>query len=806
MASFKDRTKPFIPALAIEHTLNRPKLSALRWTTGVITGVSTSIGIVGTLTGNPLVDHPYLWYGSALLAGGLWLEQVMLYSYHNYYYFAGLQSRLQQPELPFAPIHYAAAAIISHAPDDLTASFLQHPLGVQITSRAGLTEEAIAQFLKQPRTPIDSARIPAPDNETLTLTTLGTTILNYDPAFVTLMEQQGVRSIHFLGALRWVDQLDRIQKIRARWWSKGNLLNGQGLGNSWAYGYTATLNRVLRPVYTSAVFSVFGSIPQYAEAKVDEISEQLLHEKAGNALVLGEAGVGKADVVMALEQRIDQGQSVAGLQHKRIAILDMERVLATTDKPQQLEQLLQQVFAEAAEAGNIILVIEHLSDILVKAQERGANLATILDPYLAHPELQFIVTDTPHGFHTHLQPKGVILRRFGQVVIDVPDTETVVRILQRSCTETERRHNVFFTYPALIAIAQGAHRYITDGVAPDSALTLLVEVAAAAHQKNRRTITAETVHAHITESTGIPMGKISTEERDVLLHLEDRLHARVIGQTTAIDAIADTIRRARVGIQNSNRPLGSFLFLGPTGVGKTETAKTLAEVFFGDAEHMVRLDMSEYNHDQALTQLIGDQSNSGSLSQALHDHPYTVLLLDEFEKANTVIHDLFLQILDEGVFTNGRGDQVNARNTIIIATSNAGSDLIYRTTEQRVADQALNTEIVEHIIKTGLFRPELINRFDNAIIFEPLKQDEQAKVASLMLAELVGRVEQQGYHLELAPDVTDYLRTHGYSATFGARAMRREIQDHIEAAIAEKIIREQPQPGTTLTLQAADLA
>ena len=619
------------------------------------------------------------------------------------------------------------------------------------------------------------------------------------------MESQGVRSVHFLGALRWVDQLDRTKKIRSRWWSKNNLLNSRGLGSSWAYGYTAALNRVLRPVYTSAVFSVFGTAPQYAFAKVDEISELLLHEKAGNVILLGEAGVGKADVIVALEQQIKQNQSVAGLQHKRIAILDMERILATTDKSQKVEQLLQQIMVEATEAGNIILVIERFSDVLVKAKNQGVNIATILDPYLSHSELQFIVTDTPHGFHTHLQPNGALLRRFGQVVIDIPDTESVVRILQRSCTETEQRHHVFFTYPALVAIAQGAHRYITDGVAPDSALTLMVEVAAAAHQQGTETITAETVHAHITTNTGIPVGKISTEEREVLLQLEDRLHTRVIGQEQAIDAIADTIRRARVGIQTSTRPLGSFLFLGPTGVGKTETAKALAEVFFDDETNMVRLDMSEYNHDQALIQLIGDKSNSGSLSQALHDHPYTVLLLDEFEKANPVIHDLFLQILDEGAFTNGRGSQVNARNTIIIATSNAGSDLIYQTTEQRRTNRGLNDDIIEHIIQAGVFRPELINRFDNTIIFEPLQQTEQAQVAHLMLNDLKQRIEQQGYRLSLHEDIIDYLRTHGYSATFGARAMRREIQDHVESVIAEKIIKEQPQPGTTISLQASEL-
>jgi ATP-dependent Clp protease ATP-binding subunit ClpC len=807
MNSFRDLAQEMAPAVQLEQVLSRGRMSYLRMGTGAAAATATSLGLIGTITGHPYIDLPYLWYGTGMLLGGLWFEQLMLYTYHNHYFFAGTESHVKEPELSHPKITYNAARIINRSSDDLTATFLRDTLGAQVATRTGLAQDTLEEFLQGTRHTLTATQIPAPsDDTTVTFSVLGTTILTYDQELSEFLESQGIRPIHFLGALRWVEIMDLQQKFRERWWSKRNLLNSRGIGGSWSYGYTAHLNRILRPVRTSAVFSVFGTAPQYAQEKVEEVSEVLLHEKAGNALLLGEAGVGKADVVMALEHRIYQNQSVAGLQHKRIAILDMDRIFSTTDQSHELEQELHTILKEAADAGNIILVIERISDVLRTASERGVNLKSILDPYLAHPQLQFIVTDTPHGFHTELQPEGTLLRRFGQIVIDIPDTETVVRILQRSCQATETKHRVLFTYPALISIAQGAHRYVTDGVAPDSALSLMVEIAAHKSGETNEIITAADVDTYISTQTGIPMGSITDTERDVLLHLEDRLHERVVGQTPAINAIADTIRRARVGIQDSSRPLGSFLFLGPTGVGKTETAKTLAHVFFGSDEHMTRFDMSEYNHEDALVQLVGNQSEPGVLSAAIHDQPYTVVLLDEFEKAHQTVHDLFLQILDEGVFTSGRGDQINARNTIIIATSNAGSDLIYQTTTQRKADASLNHNIMQHIINQGIFRPELINRFDNTIIFEPLAQEEQTAVAHRMLATLQERIRAKGYHLQIADDVITYLTEQGYSATFGARAMRREIQDNVESAVAEKIIREQPTPGSTLIIHADDLA
>ncbi len=282
------------------------------------------------------------------------------------------------------------------------------------------------------------------------------------------------------------------------------------------------------------------------------------------------------------------------------------------------------------------------------------------------------------------------------------------------------------------------------------------------------------------------------------------MHQLVIGQDAALNAIASTMRRAQAGIQQTDKPIGSFLFLGPTGVGKTETAKALATIFFGGADNMQRIDMSEFSGPDALSRLIGDGEQAGTLTALLTEHPYCVLLLDEFEKATVQVHDLFLQILDEGVFTNAKGERVNARNTIIIATSNAGSALIMRTVEQRQELSALHDEIIAHIVKQGIYKPELVNRFDSTIIFEPLTKEEQGGVAQLMLGGLYERIKERGYELQLSRDLIDVLVEKDYDPEFGARPMQRVIQDTIEEKIAQKIIAGEVQPGDTVTLSKND--
>jgi ATP-dependent Clp protease ATP-binding subunit ClpC len=462
------------------------------------------------------------------------------------------------------------------------------------------------------------------------------------------------------------------------------------------------------------------------------------------------------------------------------------------------------LFTEAANAGNTIIAIENISSVIREAEQAGVYLPELLDEFLAFPGLHIIATDTPAGYHNTLEPLGAFTRRFSEILLDTADRGATTRVLEGVALTTELQQHVIFTYEGLEAITSAADRYLVEGVMPDKAITLLIEVAAAATRREQILITSDLVYQVVSEKTNVPAGPIKDTEREQLLNLETILHQQVIGQDQAIAAIASTMRRARAGIQAEDKPIGSFLFLGPTGVGKTETAKALAKVFFGSGDKMERLDMSEFSGPDALERLIGDGQNSGELSDRLREHPYTVLLLDEFEKAATTVHDLFLQILDEGIFTDGRGSTVNARNTIIIATSNAGADLIMKTVAERRELSHLTHEIIDNIIARGIYRPELINRFDNTIIFEPLSPTQQNQVANLMLSDLYSRIKDRGYRVQIGQDLIDILVQKGYDPQFGARPMQRVIQDILEEKIASLIISGKLQKGDLVTLTAAD--
>ena len=802
MTTLLEHATPFKPAIGLNSYLSRSSMRRLRFSFGSAAALfvtASALAVAGQ------VPYPMVWYGAALISSALWLDQIMLYSYHNHWYFAGIASLIGKEELHPSAITYEVASVVLGNPDDLVASWLQHPLGSEWLRRLGVDEAAAISYLQTKRIVITATEITPQQRDTYGLQDLGRELLTRDQGLSRWLQEQGVEKPIALGAWYWVIKTHWNQRFTERWWAKDNLLRTRGVGRDWSYGHTPLLNQFQSPLLTSAVYSRFANAPIYALQLVDKLEETLSRAKASNVLLIGEAGVGKMDIVVALSQRITSGKSSALLNNRQVIVLNTERLLSLHEEQTNLERTFISVLQEAARAGNIILVIENFSSFIKTAEEHGLHVPDLLDQYLADPNLLFIVTDTPGGYHNVLQPQGALVRRFGEVVIDKPDQNDIVRILEDICMYEEKKQGVFVTYPALLAIAEGADRYIVKGVPPDTAITLMIETVGHAKSHNISVVKPKLVYSVLQKKTGIPVGPIDNNERYTLLHLEETLHARVVGQDAAISAIANTLRRARVGIQTSTRPIGSFLFLGPTGVGKTETAKTLAEVFFNSADNMVRFDMSEYSGPQALMRMIGTQDSSGSLSDALLDHPYTVLLLDELEKAHQTIHDLFLQILDEGVFTDGRGQQINARNTIIIATSNAGSDLIYKTRQQREVDPTLNQRIIDGIIEQHIFRPELINRFDNTIIFEALKQSEQKQVGGLMLSALVDRMLAQGYHLEFEPDVETFLLEHGYSETFGARALRREIQDTFESVIAAKIISDGLQPGANISLSVADL-
>jgi len=804
MYTISEDIERYQPALSLVKIISRRNLGRFRilfFSLTLLSGIASAVIFFFFPENNAL---PIL-IGSSLIFAGLWIEQVLIYSYHNSFYFYGMNSVIGIEEEDVTGTTYEVAEVLASKEEDVTFSFCTSQIGTVVLLRAGVDQEILNTFLHSKRTLISTMMIALPTDEIFTLIGLGKYILQQDSAFKEMLKHQGISDDTFIGSLRWVAGAYHQEKRVQRWWSKDNLAKSKGIGREWTYGTAYMLQKFSRNISTSSVFSTLTqSNTAFTEEKIADIEVALARAKASNVLLIGEAGVGKIDLLMEIDRRMKTGKSLSSIVGQNIILLDTSHIFATHRDKQALEFTLLSLFTEAANAGNVIVVIENLSTFIREAEAMGVFIPELLDPFLATPNLHIIGTDTPGAYHTILEPLGAFSRRFSEVLIDTPDLSSTTQVLQGIALQNENKYKVLFTYSSLVTITNSADKYIVEGVMPDKAVSLLIDIATRANQANIGIIDTDYVYEIISDKTGIPAGPIQEEEKDTLLHLEDRLHDRVIGQQTAVDAIARTMRRSRAGIQTSDKPIGSFLFLGPTGVGKTETAKALAHVFFGDEGKMHRIDMSEFSGIDALSHLIGHETESGVLANMLREHPYSVLLLDEFEKASSAVHDIFLQILDEGVFTDARGSKVNARNTIIIATSNAGSQLILDTINQRKELATLSQEIINHIIKEGIYHPELINRFDSTIIFEPLTLEEQGQVASLMLKDLYERIKERGYELTLTRDLIDILVEKGYDPQFGARPMQRVIQNVVEEKVAQKIISGEVKVGESITLTKED--
>lgn len=802
MDTLGDSIKKYEPAIRLTSVMSRSTLSLFRTLSfaGVTIGSLGSLGTYFFLNG----QYSQELLGASFLFGAIWLEQMLSFSYHNSYYFRGLNSIIGIEEEKIAGATYDVAEAVLKNRYDVTFAFCASTFGSIALLRCGIAPEIVDTFLNGPRQKIKASMVMLPEDEIFSLIGLGKYLLTHDLGFKEMIKQTGITEDIFIGSLRWVVGSYHQEKRRQRWWSKDNLSRTTGIGREWSYGTAYLLEKFSRDIRTSAVFSTLSLDSTFATEKVAEIESSLARDKASNVLIIGEAGVGKIDLVIEVSRRMQTGKSLDAIAGKQIIVLDTNRLFATHSDKQALELTILQMFDEATAAGNIIIVIENISTFIREAEAMGVFIPELIDEYLSMPQLQIIATDTPGAYHTYLETLGAFARRFAEVLVDTPDLSSTTRVLQNIALQNETKYRILFTYAALQAITTSADRYIVEGVMPDKAIELLIDIATKAQQANVGMITEDYVYKIVSEKTGIPSGPIQNTERDLLLHLEDRLHQQVIGQQSALNAIARTMRRARAGIQSSEKPIGSFLFLGPTGVGKTETAKALAKVFFGGEGKMQRIDMSEYSGSDALQRLIGNGEEPGTLPTMLREHPYCVLLLDEFEKATQAVHDVFLQILDEGGFTDARGTKVNARNTIIIATSNAGSQLILKTVRQRKELATLAQEIIDHIVREGVYRPELINRFDSTIIFEPLTIEQQTEVASLMLGGLYERVKERGYEISVDEELLNILVEKGYNPEFGARPMQRVLQDVIEEKIAQKIISGTVQKGGNIPLTKSD--
>ena len=648
----------------------------------------------------------------------------------------------------------------------------------------------------------------------------------------------------------------------------GSNESGNHQGSSAASANTPTLDSLARDL---TVIAREGSLdPVIGRSKeIQRVIEVLSRRTKNNPVLIGEPGVGKTAIAEGLAQQIVNNEVPEILRNKRVMTLDMGTVVAGTKYRGEFEDRLKKVMDEIRQAGNIILFIDELHTLIGAGGAEGAiDASNILKPSLARGELQCIGATTLDEFRKYIEKDAALERRFQPIMVDEPTADESVQILKGLRDRYEAHHRVSITDEAIEAAVKLSDRYISDRFLPDKAIDLMDEAGSKVRLRSYTTppnlkelevrlegvrqekdaavqsqefekaaslrdseqrlreelevtkktwkqkqgqenseVTFEDIASVVSSWTGIPVTKLAQTETQKLLNLEEILHSRVIGQDEAVKAISKAVRRAHAGLKDPKRPIGSFVFLGPTGVGKTELARALAEVMFGDEDSMIRIDMSEYMEKHSTSRLVGSPpgyvgyEEGGQLTEKVRRKPYSVILLDEIEKAHPDVFNILLQVLEDGRLTDSKGRTVDFRNTIVIMTSNVGASALKRNKyvgfniqdgEQDYKD--MKGKVMDELKKA--FRPEFLNRIDEIIVFHSLEKKHLKEIVSLMAGELTKRLKEQDIALGFTEAAMDKIAVEGYDPEYGARPLRRALQKHIEDRLSEELLR-----GTVLSGQ-----
>ena len=632
------------------------------------------------------------------------------------------------------------------------------------------------------------------DEEKISVFHLLSALIANDVLVGKILAKISIAKNDVLDTILWQERLLKSQKDRKKFWLRRNLLRKRGLGRDWTAGYTPFLDLYSKDITDIVKSSLSPEIILHRK-EIAQLEDVLVKSGDNCALLVGEPGVGRKTMIVNLANKILEEKSYTSLNFNRIIEIDMASLFSASEKTDELEVNLQRIFNEATQAENVILIINELHNYIGSydqdQQVAKVDISGILSEYIAYPTFRLIGITTPEGFYKSLNQAREVVSRFVKIEIPPATIQESLLVLQENVLQQEKRSGLLITFPAIKEIINIADRYIGDVPFPKKAIDILDEVVINKIRRSTgdpKVVSADEVADFISEKIDIPVGEVGEREKEMLLNLEEIIHEKLINQEEAVSEIANALRRARTDITTKKRTLGNFLFLGPTGVGKTETAKSLARVYFGNEKRMIRLDMSEYQEEDSISRLIGTEKEGGYFTTMVREDPFSLILLDEIEKADKDVLNLFLQVLDEGHLTDGMGRMVDFKNTIIIATSNAGAELIRNAIKEGRNFQEYKKEFINEILKQGIFRPEFLNRFDAVVIFKTLSKEDLQKVAKIMLSDIKEGLYIKEIEFKITPELTEKIVELGFNPEFGAREMKRVIQEKVENAIAKAIL------------------
>ncbi len=610
------------------------------------------------------------------------------------------------------------------------------------------------------------------------------------PALQDLLYDFGIDKQKLTNVVEWVRIRERLYRSYRKFQQAARHRSKHGMDRAMTAVATPYLNQFSDDVTLLAQLG--HTSPCVARDK--EMAEVFRIVEGGqqNVILVGDYGVGKKSIIEGIADRMVQDDVPDRLKDKRLIRLSVSSLLAGTTPSGAVERLIN-IMREIARAGNIILLIHNIHELIgvsAGGQSESLDVAGTLADYLTGGRFMTIATTTTEA-HARYIANSKLSTVFTKVEILEMSEDQAIQVLESKVGYIEYKNHIFFSYESIAKAVQLAKRFVHDVLLPGSALEIMSEAASFTHNKKGKDtlVTGEEVAVVVAEKTKIPVTTVSADETTKLLHLEETMHQRVIGQDEAVSLVANSLRRARAQIRATTKPIANFLFLGPTGVGKTELTKTIAEVYFGGENRMVRLDMSEYQDKTSIYRLIGapGEKGTGILTEAIRRNPFALLLLDEIEKADKDVLNLFLQVMDDGRLTDSTGRVVDFTNIILIATSNAGTSYVQEQLHAGLSPEAIKERLLHGELKQ-YFRPEFLNRFDGIVLFKPLGQNDIKQIAALMLKRVARDLEQKGIELKVTEPALEYFASIGFDPDFGARPMRRVVQERVENALAELLL------------------